>query len=109
RRLAGTSFSLVFKGVPHSEQNLAVGCICWPQLGQSRTNGVPHSSQNFAPSAFSYPQLEQRIRSSLLSHRSGGNQNTSSRGIRQPSASDCRSPAPHRVPQHNGRQQLLLL
>src|SRR5215510_12335256 len=57
RLLLGTGFLLASKGVPHSEQNLAVGCICWPQLGQSRTNGVPHSEQNFTPSAFSVLQL----------------------------------------------------
>ena len=59
--LLSWAFLLAFSGVPHSGQNLAVGRICWPQLGQSRTNGVPHSSQNLAPSAFSPPQLPQRM------------------------------------------------
>src|SRR5262249_3662312 len=61
RRFAGTGFLLACKGVPHSGQNLAVGGVCWPQLGQSCMNGVPHSIQNFALSGFSVPQLVQRM------------------------------------------------
>jgi len=35
-------------GWAHSEQNLAVGESCAPQLAQARDRGAAHSSQNFA-------------------------------------------------------------
>jgi hypothetical protein len=61
RLFARAGLLSVFRAVPHSGQNLAVGRACWPQLGQIRTNGAPHSSQNLAPSGFSHPQLAQRM------------------------------------------------
>src|SRR5262249_42851061 len=61
RLLAGAGLPSVFRAVPHSGQNFAVGRACRPQLGQSRTHEAPHSSQNLAPSGFSNPQLAQRM------------------------------------------------
>ena len=49
-------------GVAHSEQNLALGELDDPQLGQAVTRGVAHSEQNLAPGRFSLPQLLQITR-----------------------------------------------
>jgi hypothetical protein len=47
------------KGVAHSAQNLAVGRLIVPQVGQPRASGVAHSVQNFAPTGFWEPHWEQ--------------------------------------------------
>jgi hypothetical protein len=49
-------------GVAHSEQNLAVGGLTVPQVGQAEANPDPHSVQNFAPGRFSVPQTGQFMR-----------------------------------------------
>src|SRR5215813_15169402 len=49
-------------GWAHSEQNLAVGESCAPQLAHARARGAAHSSQNFAPGLLSCWHREHFIR-----------------------------------------------
>src|SRR5262245_9561242 len=50
RRVVGSADAeLDLVGWAHSEQNLAVGESCAPQLTHARARGAAHSSQNFAP------------------------------------------------------------
>jgi hypothetical protein len=56
RRAATTA---VPSGVAHWPQNLAVGGLAVPQLGQAAASGVAHSMQNLRPTSFKVPQFEQ--------------------------------------------------
>jgi len=56
---APTALALAASGVAHSEQNLALGMLTKPQLGQPALSGAAHSMQNFAPATFSVEQLGQ--------------------------------------------------
>src|SRR5215470_15214094 len=66
RRVVGSADTeLDPAGWAHSEQKLAVGESCAPQLTHARARGAAHSSQNFAPGRLSWRHREHFIRTPL--------------------------------------------
>jgi hypothetical protein len=61
--------ALAESGVAHSGQNLAVGGLVVPHVGQTWPSGVAHSMQKRAPAAFSVPQFGQITAASVRTTR----------------------------------------